>query len=149
MITTIIIIFLKKNVIHKDNELKRDLENLKKQHANQRKLLSNTNNDLFNKKISKIQEIIAKVDLLENQAKKLNLEINNENLTKFNLLKERFFNQYQKILELDDLSATVIKKYSATLDEYAKSMYYQYKQLQQHFNIQIKKMWIKKLLLLN
>ena len=140
MITSIIIAFLAKNVIHKHNELQQDLENLKKQHSIQRKLISNKNNNLFNKKISKIQEIIAKVDLLENQAKKLNLEINNENLTKFNLLKERFFNQYQKILELDDLSETVIKEcnYSATLDEYAKSMYYQYEQLQQHFNIQIK-----------
>lgn len=145
MITSIIIAFLAKNVIHKHNELQQDLENLKKQHSIQRKLLSNTNNNLFNKKISKIQEkiskiqeIIEKVDLIENQAKKLNLEINNENLTKFNLLKERFFNQYQKILELDDLSEMVIKKYSVTLDEYAQSMEQQYEQLQKHFNIQIK-----------
>lgn len=138
MITSIIIAFCTKNVIHKHNKLKQDLEDLKKQHVNQRKLLSNTNNNLFNETISKIQEIIAKVDLLENQAKKLNLEINNENLTKFNLLKERFFNQYQKILELDDLNEMVIKKYSVTLDEYVQSMEHQYEQLQKHFNIQIK-----------
>ena len=138
MITSIIIAFCTKNVIHKHNELQKDLENLKKQHNIQRKLLQNTHNNHFNNAISKIQEIIAKVGLLENHAKKLNLEINNENLTKFNLLKERFFNQYQKILELDDLNEMVIKKYSVTLDEYAQSMEHQYEQLQKHFNIQIK-----------
>lgn len=110
MITSIIIAFCTKNVIHKHNELQKDLENLEKQHNIQRKLLQNTHNNHFNNAISKIQEIIAKVGLLENHAKKLNLEINNENLTKFNLLKERFFNQYQKILELDDLNEMVIKK---------------------------------------
>ena len=114
------------------------MENLEKQHSIQRKLLQNTHSNHFNSAISKIQEIIAKVDLLENHAKKLNLEINNENLTKFNLLKERFFNQYQKILELDDLNEMVIKKYSVTLAEYAQSMEHQYEQLQKHFNIQIK-----------
>ena len=144
MITAIIIIILKKNVIHKDNELKQDLENLEKQHNIQRKLLQNTHNNHFNNAISKIQEIIEKVDLIENNAKKLNLELNNENLTKFNLLKERFFNQYQKILEFDDLSEPVIKECNfnyhviVTLDEYAQSMENQYEQLQQHFNIQIK-----------
>lgn len=138
MITSIIITFCTKNVIHKHNELQKDLENLEKQHNIQRKLLQNTHNNHFNNAISKIQEIIAKVGLLENHAKKLNLEINNENLTKFNLLKERFFNQYQKILELDDLNKMVIKKYSVTLDEYAQSMEHQYEQLQKHFNIQIK-----------
>ena len=138
MITSIIIAFCTKNVIHKHNELQKDLENLKKQHNIQRKLLQNTHNNHFNNAISKIQEIIAKVGLLENHAKKLNLEINNENLTKFNLLKERFFNQYQKILELDDLNEMVIKKYSVILDEYAQSMEHQYEQLQKHFNIQIK-----------
>ena len=138
MITSIIIAFCTKNVIHKHNELQKDLENLEKQHNIQRKLLQNTHNNHFNNAISKIKEIIAKVGLLENHAKKLNLEINNENLTKFNLLKERFFNQYQKILELDDLNEMVIKKYSVTLDEYAQSMEHQYEQLQKHFNIQIK-----------
>lgn len=142
MITAIIIIILKKNVIHKDNELKQYLENLEKQHNIQRKLLQNTHNNHFNNAISKIQEIIEKVDLIENNAKKLNLELNNENLTKFNLLKERFLNQYQKILEFDDLNETVIKdckcNYSVTLDKYAQSMEHQYEQLQKHFNIQIK-----------
>lgn len=90
MITSIIA-FLTKNVIHKNNELQQNLKNLEKQHSVQRKLLQNIHNSRFNNTISKIQEIIAKVDLLENKAKKLNLEINNENLTKFNLLKERFF----------------------------------------------------------
>lgn len=142
MITSIIMAFCTKNVIHKHNELQKDLKNLEKQHSIQRKLLQNTHNNHFNSAISKIQEIIEKVDLIENNAKKLNLELNNENLTKFNLLKERFLNQYQKILEFDDLNETVIKdckcNYSVTLDEYAKSMEYQYEQLQQHFSTQIK-----------
>ena len=140
MITTVTIVFLIKNVLHKDNELKQNLENLETMCKNKRKLLSNKNNDWFNKKISKIQELISKINIIENDIKKFNLEINNENLIKFNLLKECFFKSYQKVLELDDLSETVIKEcnYSATLDEYAKSMYYQYEQLQQHFNIQIK-----------
>ena len=138
MITSIIITFCTKNVIHKHNELQKDLENLENQHNIQRKLLQNTHNNHFNNAISKIQEIIAKVGLLENHAKKLNLEINNENLTKFNLLKERFFNQYQKILELDDLNEELIKEYNTMLNEYEKSMEQQYEQLQQHFFIQIK-----------
>lgn len=138
MITSIIIAFLTKNVIHKNNELQQNLKNLEKQHSVQRKLLQNIHNSRFNNTISKIQEIIEKVDLIENQAKKLNLEINNENLTKFNLLKERFFNKYQKILELDDLSETYNDSIIVTFDEYEKSMEQQYEQLQQHFSIQIK-----------
>lgn len=138
MITTATIVFLTKNVLHKDNELKQNLENLETMYKNKRKLLSNKNNDWINKKISKIQELISKINIIENDIKKFNLEINNENLIKFNLLKERFFKLYQKLLELDDLSELIIEKYKVILDEYEQSMGNQYEQLQKHFSIQIK-----------
>ena len=138
MITTATIVFLTKNVLHKDNELKQNLENLETMYKNKRKLLSNKNYDWINKKISKIQELISKINIIENDIKKFNLEINNENLIKFNLLKERFFKSYQKLLELDDLSEELIKEYNTMLDEYVKSMEHQYEQLKKHFNIQIK-----------
>lgn len=98
MITTATIVFLTKNVLHKDNELKQNLENLETMYKNKRKLLSNKNNDWINKKISKIQELISKINIIENDIKKFNLEINNENLIKFNLLKERFFQVISKIV---------------------------------------------------
>ena len=57
MITSIIMAFCTKNVIHKHNELKQELEDLEKQHSVQRKLLQNIHNSRFNNTISKIQEI--------------------------------------------------------------------------------------------
>lgn len=94
--------------------------------------------------LSKIEDLIEKVESLKHDIKtascefdKSNLELYESALIKFNLLKKQVYEEYKKINWKKNKSEKILENYQQIIDGYAKEMKNEYKKMLKQFNIQM------------
>ena len=94
--------------------------------------------------LSKIEDLIEKVESLKHDIKtascefdKSNLEIYESALIKFNLLKKQVYEEYKRINWKKNKSDTILESYQQIIDGYAKEMKKEYKKMLKQFDTQM------------
>lgn len=94
--------------------------------------------------LSKIEELIEKVESLKHDIKtascefdKSNLELYESAFIKFNLLKTQVYEEYKKINWKQNKSDTILESYQQIIDGYAKEMKKEYKKMLKQFDTQM------------
>ena len=94
--------------------------------------------------LSKIEDLIEKVESLKHDIQtalcefdKSNLEIYESALIKFNLLKKQVYEEYKRINWKKNKSDTILESYQQIIDGYAKEMKKEYKKMLKQFDTQM------------
>ena len=101
-------------------------------------------NTIKSPSLSKIEDLIEKVESLKHDIKtascefdKSTLEIYESALIKFNLLKKQVYEEYEKINWKKNKSDTILESYQQIIDGYAKEMKKEYKKMLKQFDTQM------------
>lgn len=101
-------------------------------------------NPIKSPSLSKIEDLIKKVESLKHDIKtascefdKSNLELYESALIKFNLLKKQVYEEYKRINWKKNKSEKILESYQQIIDGYAKEMKKEYKKMLKQFDTQM------------